>query len=642
MSGNKVGDKNSIIGLALIAVILLVFSLMNSNDEAKKPGTKDKPKTEKQVNKTNKEEVVSAHSEDTLSIKDTSAIAQINPEDSLNTDSLKNNILKEKFGTFYKNATGEKKYFILENEELKVNFSNKGARITSVELKKYHTYKKTPLILFIEDSSKFNMTYFVSGIGDVNTQDFYFEAQPANNKIDFSIKSEKGEEIIFHYALNEASPNLVDFNIEIKGFNKTLPQETPFNLEWSMTTPSQEKTVKNQQMVSTVFWKYHEGDVDYINENKYEEQLLEADVEWVMFKQQYFNSTLIATDKPFDNIDGKVATSKVENSEDFVQGMKAHLAIPFSKLNHDRFPMQFYFGPNEYSLLKTIGHDLQRSINYGWGIFRWVNLGLIRPLFKFFYNNTNLSVGIIILILTVIIKLLLFPITWKTYLGTAKMRVLKPEIQEIQEKYKDDAMKKQQATMALYRQTGVNPLSGCIPLLIQMPILFALFRFFPATFDLRQKSFLWAEDLSTYDSIMELPFNIPFYGSHVSLFTLLMAISMIFYTKVNNQMTSGAGMEGAMASQMKIMTWLMPIMMLFFFNSYAAGLSYYYLIANMITIFQQFAIRKWIVDEDKVRAKIEAYKVSNKSKKKKSGFASRLEQRLKEQQELRAKQQKKK
>jgi YidC/Oxa1 family membrane protein insertase len=242
-----------------------------------------------------------------------------------------------------------------------------------------------------------------------------------------------------------------------------------------------------------------------------------------------------------------------------------------------------------------------------------------------------LQIGILILLLTLIIKLVLFPITWKTYLSSAKMRVLKPQIDALKEKIGSDKMKLQQATMSLYRQTGVNPLAGCIPMLIQMPILFALFRFFPATFELRQKSFLWAEDLSTYDSIYQLPFNIPFYGDHVSLFTLLMAISMIFYTKANSQMTAGAGMDGMMASQMKIMTYLMPVMMLFFFNSYAAGLSFYYLIANVITIAQQWIIRKWIVDEKKILSKLEA----NKAKPvKKSGFAAKLEQKMKDAQAL--------
>jgi YidC/Oxa1 family membrane protein insertase len=237
-------------------------------------------------------------------------------------------------------------------------------------------------------------------------------------------------------------------------------------------------------------------------------------------------------------------------------------------------------------------------MNYGWGIFGWVNAILIRPVFNLL-NSTGMHVGLIILLLTFIIKLVLFPITWKTYLSSAKMRVLKPQIDALKEKIGSDKMKLQQATMSLYRQTGVNPLAGCIPMLIQMPILFALFRFFPATFDLRQKSFLWAEDLSTYDSIYELPFTIPFYGDHVSLFTLLMAISMIFYTKANSQMTAGAGMDGMMAQQMKIMMYLMPVMMLFFFNSYSAGLSYYYLIANVITIAQQWLLKNTLLTSRK-------------------------------------------
>jgi len=316
--------------------------------------------------------------------------------------------------------------------------------------------------------------------------------------------------------------------------------------------------------------------------------------------------------------------------------MKTDLSIPFSGNSQESFAMQFYFGPNQYDMLKDMEIGLDETMDYGWGIFGWVNAILIRPTFNFL-NSTGLHIGMIILLLTLIIKLVLFPITWKTYLSSAKMRVLKPEIDALKEKI-TDKMKLQQATMALYRQTGVNPLAGCIPMLIQMPILFALFRFFPATFDLRQKSFLWAEDLSTYDSIYDLPFDIPLYGDHVSLFTLLMAISMIFYTKANSQMTSGAGMEGAMASQMKIMTYLMPVMMLFFFNSYAAGLSFYYLIANVITIGQQFVIRKWIVDEKKVLAKLQA----NKTKpKKKSGFSAKLEQKMKEAQQLQQKRNKK-
>jgi YidC/Oxa1 family membrane protein insertase len=377
--------------------------------------------------------------------------------------------------------------------------------------------------------------------------------------------------------------------------------------------------------------------MDYINPMKYEEQALDASVDWLMFKQQYFNTTIIATETPFLKTDAKIKTIELAEglSKNYVQGMGADLTIPFNGSSSESFAMQFYFGPNKYELLKNVGYGVENSIDFGWPVIKQVNKYIIRNVFLFF-NSTGMHIGWVILLLTFVIKGLLFPITWKTYLSSAKMRVLKPEIDALKEKI-TDKMKLQQATMSLYRQTGVNPLAGCIPMLIQMPILFALFRFFPATFDLRQKSFLWAEDLSTYDSIYELPFDIPFYGDHISLFTLLMAISMIFYTKANSQMTAGA-MEGPMAGQMKMMTYLMPIMMLFFFNSYAAGLSFYYLIANVITILQQWVIRKWIVDEDKILAKIQLNKVKPK---KKSGFAAKLEAKMKEAQQLQDKRKKK-
>ena len=294
--------------------------------------------------------------------------------------------------------------------------------------------------------------------------------------------------------------------------------------------------------------------------------------------------------------------------------------------------MGIYLGPNNYNILSEYDNGLQKIINLGWGIFGWVNRYAVIPVFTFL-DSFGMSYGIIILILTILLKLVLSPITYKTYLSGAKMRVLKPEISEINDKFKDDAMKKQQATMSLYKQTGVNPLSGCIPMLIQMPILIAMFRFFPASIELRQESFLWADDLSSYDSIFDFPdgFTIPFYGDHISLFTLLMAISLMFYTKMNSAMGVGGATDGPMASQMKIMTYMMPIMMLFFFNNYSSGLSYYYFLANVISMGQTALIRKVFINEDAIRAKIETNKKKPQSKKK-SGFQKRLEDMSKQQQ----------
>jgi YidC/Oxa1 family membrane protein insertase len=645
-------DKNSIIGLVLIGAILLIFSIFNNPSEEEIKADKQKKETVKNNKEKEADTIISESKLDTLSsfVENTneSIITQ-------SGDSLKDLEKLVKYGSFSNSVNGEEKDYVIENERIKVTISNKGGRVSSVELKEFNTYDSLPLFLFHKDSSRFNMELTTNdGFGGtkvVNTENLYFETNDQSFKVNegnsksLSMRlysGSKNKYLEYKYSLS-GSTYLVDFEIISVGFNDVISKGFPYYLNWSMFTPNQEKTIPNQLQKSTVYYKYNTGDIDYIFETKYEKEKMETDVEWIMFKQQYFNSTLIATETPFDS-DSDIETIEIPEgqSPNYVQGMSTNLTIPFKGSRNESFAMQYYFGPNRYDNLEEINVGLEESLDYGWGIFGWVNTILIRPVFAWL-NRFDMSIGIIILLLTLIIKSILFPITWKTYLSSAKMKVLKPEIAELTEKHGKDKVKKQQATMALYRQTGVNPLAGCIPMLIQMPILFALFRFFPATFDLRQKSFLWAEDLSTYDSIYDFPggFDIPFYGDHISLFTLLMAISMIFYTKVNSQMTAGMGGDagGAMASQMKMMTYLMPIMMLFFFNSYAAGLSLYYLIANVITIGQQFAIKKWIVDEDKLRAKIQANKTK---KKKKSGFGAKIEKRMKDAQAMQAQQKKKK
>lgn len=644
-------DRNSIIGLVLIGVILLIFSYVTQpTDEEvaavkKAQEAKEKAKVEQIDEKAVVEDVATTQVIDSTVTESTTTLVG---------DSLKDIEKFATFGPFSNAAEGEKKHFVIENDKMKMTISNQGGRISSIELKGFQTYQKTPLVLFNEDSSRFNIELTIPGITSgnsirlINTENLYFETSDTDFIVTgddaktFTLKlfgNSKKEYLAFKYTLHGSS-NLVDFDIETVGFNNVLTPHSNLFINWSMFTPNQEKTIPNQKQISTIYYKYNNGDVDYINEMKYTKENLEASVDWVMFKQQYFNSTIISKTKPFEKTDGTIETIELPEFQtpNYVQGMATNLTIPLTDEVKQKYELQYYFGPNQYETFKEIGHDLDKTMNYGWGIFGWVNAILIRPVFNVL-NMTGFQIGIVILLLTLIIKLVLFPITWKTYLSSAKMRVLKPQIDALKEKIGSDKMKLQQATMSLYRQTGVNPLAGCIPMLIQMPILFALFRFFPATFELRQKSFLWAEDLSTYDSIYELPFSIPFYGDHVSLFTLLMAISMIFYTKANSQMTSGAGMDGMMASQMKIMTYLMPVMMLFFFNSYAAGLSFYYLIANVVTIAQQWIIRKWIVDENKILTKLEA----NKAKPvKKSGFGAKLEQKMKDAQTLQQNKKKKK
>ncbi|MCB9361595.1 MAG: membrane protein insertase YidC [Flavobacteriales bacterium] len=636
-------DKNSVIGLVLISAILLIFSYIT------RP-TEEEVKAKELAKQTEQVEQEKATEDKTLPFQQPEEIVSI---DSLTPtkDSLQDIALFTQYGPFANSLKGEDQHFTLENEKIIVTIANKGGRVSSVELKDFHTYDSLPLMLFNEDSSRFNLELTIPGITggnsirQINTEDLYFETSETaftisgtdEKSISFKLYGNSKNEYIEYVYTLKGNSYVVDFDVNTVGLDKVLSPHSNLFMNWNMFTPNQEKTIKNQQHISTIYYQYNNSEMDYINPMKYEEQTLDASIDWIMFKQQYFNTTIIATKTPFLKTDAKIKTIELPEGQtkNYVQGMGTDLTIPYNGGSTESFAMQFYFGPNKYETLKNVGYGIENSIDFGWPVIKQVNKYIIRNVFLFF-NSFGMQIGLVILLLTFTIKLLLFPITWKTYLSSAKMRVLKPEIDALKEKI-TDKMKLQQATMSLYRQTGVNPLAGCIPMLIQMPILFALFRFFPATFDMRQKSFLWAEDLSTYDSIYELPFHIPMYGDHVSLFTLLMAISMIFYTKANSQMTAGA-MEGPMAGQMKIMTYLMPIMMLFFFNSYAAGLSFYYLVANVITILQQWVIRKWIVDEEKILAKIQLNKIKPK---KKSGFAAKLEAKMKEAQQLQDKRKKK-
>ncbi len=641
---SKGPDKNSIVGLVLIGLILLVFSIINEpKDKIQKRETTEQTAQTQTGNSVAEapETLPEKATADTLLPAETTTNQPLSAKDSL-AQAIKDSLLllaeKQKYGAFYQATKGEEKTFKIENEVMEIYLSSKGGAVQAVRLKNFVTYDSLPLYLFDSDSSRFYMNLYLksedgAALREINTGDLYFQpvgkefSVSGNDSAAFALRAYINDneylELVYQLKGNEY---WVDFDVNSVGVQKYLTPFTGYNVHWWMKTPSQEHTVDGQKRISTIFYKFYQGDIDYINEMKYEKVDLEAPVEWISFKQQYFSSFIIAKKEPFDNQDAYVETKELPAKSKYIEDFTASFTIPVKGEANETFKAAFYFGPNDYDILKQYNHDLEGIINYGWGIFGWVNKYIIKQIFDVVYL-TGWNIGIIIIIVTIIMKLILFPITWKTYLSSAKMRVLKPEISEINEKYAKDPMKKQQALMNLYKQTGVNPLSGCVPMLIQMPILFALFRFFPSTFELRQKSFLWAEDLSTYDSVYELPFNIPMYGDHVSLFTLLMAISMIFYTRVNNQMTQGAAMEGPMQAQMKIMTWLMPLMMLVFFNNYAAGLSLYYLVANIITILQQIIIRKYIVDEEKIHRQIQL----NKQKpKKKSKFAQRLEEMAKQ------------
>jgi len=626
--------------------IIIGFSIYNAPSEeevARQKWLRDSIERAKSVNIPQEEEIsseveASAVTEELGEVNET-ITADSSVQFNYNGDSARVEELRRLYGPLAAAADKEARSLVVENELMQIHFNSKGGKIEKVILNDYQTYEGEELVLF-DSSSSFNLNFFTRDNKNIYTDELVFDTDASDmsisgegtKNISFKLDAGMGRYLEMIYTITGNS-YLIDLDINLIDMDQVVDMRSgEMYLNWMVNAPDQEKTLKNQRDAATIYYKYKGEDIDYLTATSDEKEEYEASVEWVSFKQQFFNTTLIG-DEPFDKARAFAQTETDEGSSDYVKKMSTSLTLPLSGAKVEKYGMSLYFGPNKYYVLKQFDISLEQIIDLGWGIFGWVNRFAVIPVF-YYLGSFNWNYGIIILILTILLKLVLSPITYKTYMSGAKMRVLKPEINEINKKYESDAMKKQQAMMDLYRQTGVNPLSGCIPLLIQMPILIAMFRFFPASIELRQQSFLWADDLSTYDSIYTFPdgFSIPFYGDHISLFTLLMAISITLYTKLNSSMSAGMAQEGAMAAQMKIMMYIMPIMMLFFFNNYSSGLSYYYFLANIISIGQTFLIRKVFINEKAIRAKIESNK-KNPKKKKKSGFAKRMEEMAKQQQQ---------
>ena len=638
-------NKNTIIGIILIVGILVVFSIIN------KPSKEELQKIQRQhdsIAKIDKEQrkqdsiaMLTAKSKSSKAdtIKGKGASATISPKDS--TETAQN---KDAFGMFSTSLEGSKKLITIENEVAKFKFSTLGGRIYYAQLKKYHTFDSLPLILMNGDSTIFNFRFYTHN-RIINTSQLYFTpvfidpkfsgkesvSLKGNDSLKFamrlypdSAKDHHGDKYIQLLYTVYGNDYMMKIQLSFVGLPEILNESSnSIDLEWKQNLRQQEKSVKAERMSSTIYYKYLDDDVDYLSENKNGNKDLPTKVNWIGFKQQFFTSVLIA-DKGFAN--AKISTDANDSVVRRVKTCTAEITVPFDENSRQSFAMHMYFGPNHFKTLKKYHLDLEHQIPLGWSspyILGWINRLAVIPVFNWL-SSFGMNYGIIILILTILLKIVLFPIAYKTYLSSAKMRVLKPEIDEINKKIpKEKTMERQQATMALYKKAGVNPLAGCIPMLLQMPILIAFYRFFPASIELRQQSFLWATDLSAYDSILNLGFNIPFYGDHVSLFTLLMTVSTIFYTKLNNQlMGSQAQMPG-----MKFMTYAMPIMFLGFFNNFAAGLSYYYFLANMLTFLQMWVIRR-NVNEEAIHQRIQENK--KKPEKKKSGFQKRLEEMAKQ------------
>ena len=572
---------------------------------------------------------------------------QMEATDSLSLAQQQQNALRDKYGIFAVASQGEEQTWTIENKLQKLTFTNKGGFFKQVELKDYKTYDSLPLISFDPETAKFDLSFFAQN-RIVNTSQFYF--QPYMNGQPYTggdMMVAEGDSIVFalrlptevadkylEYTYTVRYDNyMMDFDIRTVGLKDVIASNADYmSIDWEVDLMKQEKSTDRFAGESVYYKSLTDKDVDHLNEQKDEEKVVNNKLKWVSFKQRFFCNVIVAKEE-FENAKMATRTRKTDNPRYF-KSMSANIEVPYDiTAETNVIPMQLYFGPNHFKTLRSYGIGLQDQINLGnFFLIRWINYGVI-AVFNWL-SSYGWNYGIVILILTILIKTLLFPLAFKSYKSSAITRVLKPEMEAINAKYpkEEDAMKKQQAVLNLQKQAGVSPASGCLPALLQFPILIAIFRFFPASIELRQQPFLWADDLSTYDSIIEFP---RFLGmDHLSLFTLLMTITTFIYTYVNNKQ-----MDYSSNPQMKPMKWmmyLMPIMFFGIFNNYSAGLSYYYMLVNIITFIQMFIFRK-MINEDKVRATIE----ENKRKpQKKSNFMKRLEEAQKQQAKLQQQQKK--
>lgn len=621
-------DKKSLIGLGLIAVILITWLTLTGPSKeqiARNKEIKDSIElATKQAQEIEQAKIVAAQK-----IKDTTQVnlAQL-------SDSAKLAIASQKYKDFSVSANGSSETVTIENEHLKAYISTKGGKVEKVELKDYHRYgKPSPLILFDKDSTSQYLQFEAYGNTKFVTDSFYFKSSAAS----LSVKGTDSKSLVLKLETSQPG-SYIEYVYSLKGNDYMLGYEVNFvgmqniisknqvTLHWSQAMPSQEQHISKEREVATAYFKQTTESEDYINARKLEQKdLNEANVKWVCFKQHFFNSTLIANSE-FLKEGSFVKTYENPLDSHIVKTITAELTIPFKNSASEKFGMKYYFGPNHYNTLKQYDLGLENIIPTGWSVFSYINKWMVIPLFNVF---SGLNAGLVILILTLILKTLLFPIAYKTYMSSSKMRVLKPEIDEVNAKYAKDAdpMKKQQETMALYRSAGANPLSGCLPMLLQFPILIALFNFFPASIELRQKDFLWADDLSTYDSVYNFGFTVWGYGDHVSMFAMMMFVSTIIYTWMNQALLQPQ--QTNQMPGMKYMMYLMPVIFLAVMNSYAAGLSWYYFLANVITFLQTWLMKKFI-DDGKIREQLLA---NMKKPMKKSSFQAKLEEMSKQRQQ---------
>ena len=638
-------DKKSIIGIAVVAVLFLGFAYFNSQQQ--KEYLEQKAAYEAYVDSVAAAARAAAPVADSLASGNGVQAEVAAAEAAAAVRERQVETLGESL-TAAREAEAEE--FIVENDVMAVLFSTRGGQIKGVTLKDYTQYgprgKRDRKIEMMDPATaRFGLSFYLkNGLKNVpvNTLDYVFTAQPVVGEADgaksvvMRLPVAEGAYLEYRYLIYDtAAPErdyLVDFDVRLGNMAPEMANQTQIQIDWANTTFQNEKGFQNENMYTTLSYRFpDETSIEELGMSEgAKSKNISTQVNWVAFKQQFFSSVFIAP----DNVSyANLAFDTAAPESSLLKTFTAQMGVPYTPQT-EGYDFAFYFGPNKYSILKKIGEPggadiyLERLVPLGWGIFGWVNRWCVIPVFDFLRNYIG-SFGIIIFILVLLVKLVISPLTYKSYVSMAKMRLVKPQIDELAKKYPkpEDAMKKQQATMELYKKAGINPMGGCIPMLIQMPILIAMFRFFPASIELREQPFLWADDLSSYDSIVNLPFSIPFYGDHVSLFALLMAVSLFGYSWFNYQQTASS--QPQMAGMKFMMVYMMPIMMLFWFNSYSSGLCYYYLLSNIFTIGQTLVIRR-MVDDNKIHAIMQA-NAAKKSKGKKSKFQQRYEELMRQQ-----------
>ena len=613
-------DLNSFIGMLLLGGILLWW--MNTRKPEVTPET------------TTKTEQVSENSATQNNLTETPIL----------NDSLQQIALKNRLGAFaYGASTSKDGITAIENDLVKLTIDNKGGQITEALIKNFKTYDSLPLYLVKDKNASFNINFGTTDNRILNTKDLLFTPTLTKNGdsqiLSMKLKVSETQFLEYRYEIKKDDYR-IGFSVRSQGLSNVINSSQQINLDWNLKGFRHEKSLKTENMYSYYYYKA-DDEVEYLQMNDDE---VASDINWVAYKQHFFSS-ILSSDTPFNGASLKSVDFAGEEKDSVftkTYSLKTPLALTNGELNYN---MEWFYGPTDYNLLESYeGTSLDEIADLGWGIFGFLNRTVFHPVFNLLKGFIG-NYGLIIIFMTIVVRIIMSPVLYKSYLSSAKMKVIRPEMEEINKKFpgKENAMKRQQEIMAVQRKAGVSMMSGCIPALLQMPVFFALFKFFPTNIEFRQKSFLWANDLSSYDMIYQLPFSIPFYGDHVSLFPILASVAIFFYMKMNQsqqanmQAPTQEGMPD-MSKMMKYMIYFSPIMMLFFFNNYASGLSLYYFISNLLTIVIMLVIKNFVIDEAKIHAKIEENK--KKPQKAKSKFRERLDSAMKQAQEQQAAQQK--